>query len=174
MADPTYGGKLTYVNGRLRLEVRVDFPTPYLPQGVVTLEKVRYQVHKVAARSITALQSPDGLMTLVPTAATFPKDTDLIIIEGYDGWQRSPNGHPQYFLHAGTASTSRTSIKLGTFSLRFSVDNPTWSAANLDLCHRPGVDHDTPLGSPRPVVAIPNAVEVTNLDTLGYYGLMPK
>jgi len=176
MTDPSYGGKLTYVNNKLRLEARVDFDEADMPQGVATFSAVRYQIHKVPTGSVAPLQSPDGLMTLVPTANTFLNETYVIIIEGYNGWPRTGTEFQQYFLHAGLVTARRTSNTLGEFSLKFSVADPEWAATNLRLCHRPGSDEGTPLDPDRPVNAISkeNAVEVKGLDTLGYYGLMQE
>ena len=177
MTDPSYGGALTYEdNSKWRLTIHVDFDEETtMPTEMVTVDKVSYRICKASPQSTDLLPSPDKLMTLVPTDATFKEETYLVIVEGYNGWTRAPNDLKQYFLQAGPQAGTATLNGLGTFSLRFDGLEAGWDETNLRLYHLPG--YNSPGTSPAfvgSVVAGPgdHAVEVHGLTTLGYYGLM--
>ena len=172
MSDPTYGGKLTYVNNKWRLEVLVDFDETDLPPYIAVLDKIRYRLYEAPAHSMTELESPDGLMILVPTAETFSEDTYVVFVEGYQGWQNASTASVQYFIQAGLKSARQTADTLGEFSLRWLSADPNvqLDATSMTLCHKSGSLPDLE----RPVEAVPdeNVVEVKGLFGMGYYALI--
>lgn len=170
MPDPSYGGKLTYVNNTWRLEVLVDFDESSMPVYIETLTSVRYRTHQAQAGVEQEYESPDGAMILASSINTFSEDTYLLIVEGYTGW-RDAAVIKQYFVQAGLKQARQVLNMLGAFTLRFAGDPTTvLQASSLKLRHRADATPETE----RPVDAVPNenAVEVKNLTDLGYYGLI--
>ena len=171
MPDPSYGGKLTYVNNNTwRLEVLVDFNESSMPDYIATLTNVRYRLHKALAGEERDFESPDGAMIFASSTDTFSEDTYLLIVEGYTGWTGAAV-IKQYFVQAGLQQTKQVVNTLGPFTLRFvGAPGTTMQASSLRLRHR----NDSTAETERPVVAVPgvNAVEVTDLTDLGYFGLI--
>ncbi len=170
MPDPSYGGKLIRVNDKWQLQVLVDFDEPSMPGYRATLDKVRYRIYEALAGVEQEYKSPDGSMILVSSVNTFSADTYLFIVEGYVGWPDT-TVDKQFFVQAGLKQARQTTSTLGAFTLRFVGDPQTdLRAPGLKLRHR---DESTP-ETERPVDAVPgeNAVEVKNLQAMGYYGLI--